>query len=406
MLTHRVPCPPDRGDRIRSYHLLRALAERFDVTLAAVADEPVSDTALHGLESLTSQVLLSRARPMHRRASAARAMLTGQAITPAAMHARRLARRLVTLHRRDPFDTVLTYCTGMTGYTQALRAACPDRPFRHVLDLVDVDSLKWQRYAEEARGPMRLVYAAEARRLRAVEAGRVVPFDAVTVISAHEAGRYAESVTTEHRPVVVGNGVDLERFYPAYQDERDGRDPVLVFTGVMSYKPNADAAVWFARGVMPRVRAAVPEARFDIVGKSPSPRVRALGELPGVRVVGAVDDTAEYLRRSAVAVAPMRIAPGVQNKVLEAMACGLPVVCSSPAAGGIDAEPGRDLLVADSEADTAALCVRLLLNTDERAAIGAAARRQAEARYRWPAAAAPMLDLLDPTHPPAMIRTA
>ncbi len=388
MLTHRVPYPPDRGDRIRAYHLLKAMATRFDVTLVAIADEPVAPSSLNKLESLCDSVLLAQARPMRRRASAARALLTGQAITPAAMHDPALAKQLIQLHRLKPFDTVLTYCTGMIGYTQQLLSE--SNPPRHVLDLVDVDSLKWAGFAQQSRGPMRLVYQAESRRLRAVEAGQVVPFDAVTVISDAEAQRYAEHVTDQHTPIVVGNGVDLDRFKPGPAIN----EPVLIFTGVLSYKPNIDAVVWFARQVMPRILAAVPRARFDIVGKSPSAQVTVLDELPGVRVVGPVDDTADSLRGSAVAVAPMQIAPGVQNKVLEAMACGLPVVCSSAAAGGIDASPGEHLIVADTAADYAAQCVRLLLNPDERARLGSAARYLVQHRYDWPTATLPMLELI------------
>lgn len=390
MLTHRVPYPPDRGDRIRAYHLLEAMATRFDVTLAAIADEPVTPSSLDRLESLCHEVLIVPARPIARRAQATRALLTGQAITPAAMHDRTLVKQLVALHRDEPFDTVLTYCTGMIGYTKALFAEA-NRP-RHVLDMVDVDSLKWARYAEQSRGPMRLVYQAEARRLRAVEAGRVVPFNAVTVISDAEGQRYTQHVTDQQKPIVVGNGVDLNRFKPAAPT----REPVITFTGVMSYKPNVDAVTWFARQVMPRILAAVPEARFDIVGKSPSPAVKLLTELPGVRVVGPVENTADSLRASMIAVAPMKIAPGVQNKVLEAMACGLPVVCSSAASSGIDAQPDEHLLVSDDAPDVAAHCARLLLNPDERDRLGSAARYCVQHRYDWMSATAPMLDLLEP----------
>jgi len=390
MLTHRVPYPPDRGDRIRAYHLLEALAARYDVTLAAIADEPVEPATMDRLDALCERVLTAEARPRQRRAAAAKALLTGRAITPAAMYDRALAQRLIRLHEREPFDAVLTYCTGMIGYAKLL-LSLPRKP-RHVLDLVDVDSRKWAGFAEATRGPMRVVYQAESRRLRAVEAGRVVPFDAITVISAAEAQRYREHVTREHAPIVVGNGVDLQRFAPGPPID----EPVFVFTGVLSYKPNVDAATWFARRVMPRVLAAVPDARFDIVGKSPTREVMALNELPGVRVVGPVADTAEVLRQAMVAVAPMRIAPGVQNKVLEAMACGLPVVCSTPAASGIDADPGEHLIVSDTEADTAAACSRLLLNPGERREIGAAARYRVQQSYDWTGRLAPMIDLLEP----------
>ena len=394
MLTHRVPHPPDRGDRIRAYHLLRELSGRFDVTLAAIADEPIAQHTRDELARLTAETLLVKAKPMQRRALAAKALITGRPITPAAMLDRSLARRLVALHRDKPFDTVLTYCTGMVGYVAHLLADPDAQPFRHVLDLVDVDSVKWSRYAESARGPMRLVYAAEARRLREVEAGRVVPFDCVTVISEAERDRYCQQVRAEIEPVVVGNGVDLERFKPADSSGETG--PVIVFTGVMSYRPNIEAVTWFARRVMPRVLAAVPDARLDIVGKSPTPAVRVLDELPGVRVVGPVVDTADHLRDAALAVAPLKIAPGVQNKVLEAMACGLAVVCSSAAAAGIDAQRGRHLFVADDETDTAARCAQLLLSPDERAAIGRRARQRVQERYRWPRTLAPMLTLIDP----------
>lgn len=394
MLTHRVPYPPDRGDRIRAYHLLEALATRFDVTLAAIADEPVAPDTSTRLASLCQRVLIAPVGQITRSAAAVRALLTRQAITPAAMHDRALSDQLIRIHRSEPFDAMLTYCTGMIGYAQQLLDE--PRPPRHVLDLVDVDSLKWARFAEQTRGPIRLIYKAESQRLRGVEAGDAVPFEALTVISDAEAKRYREHVTDRHEPAVVGNGVDLEWFSPAEQTD----EPVLIFTGVMSYKPNVDAVVWFVRQVMPRIRAAVPGARFDIVGKSPSRQVAVLDELPGVRVVGPVADTAASLRASAVAVAPMQIAPGVQNKVLEAMACGLPVVCSSAAASGIDATPGGHLLVADGAADVAAQCVRLLLNPGDRSRLGRAARYRVEQRYDWASATAPMLELIAPQMSP------
>ena len=399
MLTHRVPYPPDRGDRIRAYHLLKQVSTRFDVTLAAIADEPVTSATLAELERFASQVLLVEARLIRRRAAAARAMILGQAITPAAMLDTKLANQLIQLHAHQPFDTVLTYCTGMVGYTRALRDTPGSQPFRHVLDMVDVDSQKWANFAEQTNGPMRLVYAAEARRLRSVEAGQAVDFDAITVISDAEAERYRDAVTATHSPIVVGNGVDLERFYPAAPQVQENTPPRIVFTGVMSYKPNIDAVTWFARKVMPRITAAIPQASFAIVGKSPTPGVIALGELPGIEVVGPVEDTAEQLRGASLAVAPMQIAPGVQNKVLEAMACGLAVVCTSAAAAGIDAQPGRDLLIADREADTAAHCVRLLTHPGYRIEVGQDARRRVEQRYHWAAAMTPMLGLLEPTRP-------
>ncbi|MEM1353465.1 MAG: TIGR03087 family PEP-CTERM/XrtA system glycosyltransferase [Planctomycetota bacterium] len=394
LLTHRVPCPPDRGDRIRSYHLLRALSRRANVTLGAISDEPLSRVQRDLLGSLVEVALVLPTDRWAMRRRAGMALLTGRAITPGAHFHPGLARALAKQHRRQPFDTVVTYCSGMLAYTRGLLGyGGANRP-RHILDLVDVDSVKWSQYAERARGPMGLVYAAEARRLRRAEAGELVHFDAVTLISEQEREAYRQRVTSGIEPVVAGNGVDLTHFVPEVALAEADREPVVVFTGVLSYRPNIDAAAWFARRVMPRVLAAAPRARFDIIGKSPTAEVLALGELPGVRVVGPVTSTADHLRGAALAVAPLRIAPGLQNKVLEAMACGRPVVCSPEAAAGIDATPGTHLLVADDDAATARQVVSLLHNPEQRARLGDAARQQVETHYDWPARLSPLLDLI------------
>ncbi|MFI4859055.1 MAG: TIGR03087 family PEP-CTERM/XrtA system glycosyltransferase, partial [Phycisphaerales bacterium JB063] len=345
LLTHRLPFPPDRGDRIRSYNLLKALARYHDVTLGTCCDAPPTDEQIDGLRRY-ADIIYQRIRPMRRRAVAARALLQGRAATPAAYTHPGLVNELVQTHLDHPFDVVVTFCTGMAHYAEAIQH-CGGQPVRHVLDLVDVDSAKWARYAKTSVGPMRAVYAAEAKQLRRYEAGRAVHADAISVISRNEARVYERSVTCAVNPTVASNGVDLDYFRPAPPSNR----PVCVFTGVMSYRPNIEAVNWFARLVFPNIRAKVSGARFVIVGKDPSASVRVLHKLPGVRVVGAVPDVRPYLHSAAVSVAPMRIAPGVQNKVLEAMACGRPVVCTPQAARGIDATPGEHLLTAHGPDD-------------------------------------------------------
>ncbi|MEM9416115.1 MAG: TIGR03087 family PEP-CTERM/XrtA system glycosyltransferase [Planctomycetota bacterium] len=389
LLTHRLPFPPDRGDRIRSYHLLKALARFHDVTLGTCCDAPPTDQQIDGLR-LHADIIYQRIRPMRRRACAARALLQGRAATPAAYTHPGLIHELVQTHLEQPFDVVVTFCTGMAHYAEAIQK-CGGQPVRHVLDLVDVDSAKWARYAKAGFGPMRAVYAAEARQLRRYEAGRVVHADAISVISRNEARVYERSVTCAVTPTVAGNGVDMNHYKPAPPCNR----PVCVFTGVMSYRPNAEAVNWFARRVFPQIRAKVSGARFVIVGKDPGASVRALHKLQGVRVVGAVPDVRPYLHSAAVSVAPMRIAPGVQNKVLEAMACGRPVVCTPQAARGIDAVPGEHLLTAHG-ADAFCDTVTALLRDPGRAAtIAAAARERVETHYTWHRALAPLVALVD-----------
>ena len=393
LLTHRLPFPPDRGDRIRAYHLLRGLSERCEVTLASVCEQSPTFDHLQVLRAHAGDVLFQRVGPGSQRGRAACAMARGKAGTPAAHYHCGLAQRLIARHRERPFDTVVTFCTGMTGYAKALQNSGGET-FRHVQDLVDVDSAKWARYARATPGPMRHIYALEARRLRTVERGELAPFDAISTISLREARLYQRTVTPQHKPIVAGNGVDTDYFSPGDEPQADAQ--TCVFTGVLSYKPNADAVAWFAHRVLPLVRERVPGARFNIVGRSPSPAVVALGQLPGVSVIGSVPDTRPYLRGAAVAVAPLTIAPGVQNKVLEAMACATPVVCSPQAARGIDALPGRDLLVASDAAAFADAVTALLIDPARAAAIGRDARQLVVDRYNWSAALAPLLDTIAP----------
>lgn len=388
MLTHRVPFPPDRGDRIRSYHLLKLLSRRFDVSLACVSEEPVSDLQRQELSRLTKRLSIERISPVKMKAGALRAVFTGGALTPAAFRHDRLARTIARWHAQRPFDAMLTFCTGMIEYTRPLQK----QGVRHVLDLVDVDSVKWTSYARAARAPMRWVYRTEARRLREVEAGRFDRVDAITVVSEREAKTYRKHVADHPLLSVVGNGVALDYFAP----QPDAGGSLIVFVGVMDYKPNVDGVVWFCDHVLPGLRQSVPGATFRIVGRDPDARVRALANLPGVEVTGPVADVREHLREATVVAAPLRIARGVQNKVLEAMASARAVVCSPHAAEGIDAEPGRHLLVADTPLEWVARLAGTITDHDHRRQIALSARKRVEERYDWDTQLNPMLNLLHP----------
>lgn len=275
MLTHRLPAPPNRGDRIRAFHLLGELSRHFNVSLACVSDhKPTAEEN----QLLRDRVERCAVRVIGGRSSHLRglvALAQGRAATPACFFRRDLAERIVSWHRDQPFDAVLTFCSGMIRYADAVLRATPDgrpRP-RHVLDLVDVDSSKWSAYARQRRlgwlDPMRWVYAAEARRLRPIEAGASVPFDRVTVVSEREASEYRRTVGDASRLSVVSNGVDLDAYSPGPPWEGEDAMPRVVFVGQMDYPPNVEAVRWFARRVWPEVRAAVPAAVFRIVGRSP-----------------------------------------------------------------------------------------------------------------------------------------
>lgn len=392
-LTHRVPYPPDRGDRIRSYHLLDFLSRRFDVAVACTSDEIVRLAQRQHLQEFARRVSIEAIDPTYSKARALAMLAAGSPLTPAYFFRHRLARTIQRWHAQDPFDAVLTICTGMIHYARLVTApaGAPAEGFpRHVLDLVDVDSLKWETYAANARPPMSWLYALEGKRLAPIEAGSQDRLDAVTLVSESEAEVYRQRAPQAPAPAVVSNGVDLGYFSPT----PDPMTRTIVFVGVLDYAPNVEGIIWFVRQVMPLLKPRVPEMRLLVIGKHPTQAVQALGREPGVEVVGAVSDVRVYLARAAAVIAPLQMARGVQNKVLEGMAAGRAVVCSPHAAKGIDAQPGRDLLVADTPQEWVETLDRLLRETQHRRTIAQAARQRVEDRYAWATCLEPMAKLL------------
>jgi sugar transferase (PEP-CTERM/EpsH1 system associated) len=394
MLTHRLPYPPDRGDRIRSFHLLKHLSHHFDIAIACVSDEPVWLQHHQLLSTMARRVDIQPISGLFKPLRGAMALLTGRPVTPALHFRQGLAQTIQQWHEQQPFDAVLTFCTGMIDYarliTRPRRPKSGAKPVRHVLDLVDVDSLKWASYAKTSWPPMRWVYGAEARRLRRVEAGDFDHFDAVTVISEAEADAYRQHVGDHPGLAVVGNGVDLKYFSPM----NDAGTKNIVFVGVLNYRPNYEGVVWFAHHVMPKLRQRVPEAKFQIVGRHPTPRIEQLAEQPGVEVVGSVPDVRAFLESAVAVIAPLQIARGVQNKVLEAMACARAVVCSQAAAQGVAAVDGEHLLAAQDPDQWVNHLERVLTDADLRTRLGASARQFVEQHYTWKDRLAPMVQIL------------
>jgi sugar transferase (PEP-CTERM/EpsH1 system associated) len=240
---------------------------------------------------------------------------------------------------------------------------------------------------------MRQVWAREGKTLLELERRAAREFDHSIFVSEAEARHFAD-LAPETAPRVgwVDNGVDLDRFDPARETASPygGSAPVIVFTGTMNYRPNIEAVAWFATEVMPLLRARDPAPQLHIVGANPAPAVTALAALPGVHVTGAVADIRPFIAHATVAVAPLRIARGIQNKVLEAMAMARPVVASPQAFEGVRAQPGRDLLVAEGAAEMAAQVAAVL--DGGHPGLGAAARAAVAAGHDWSAA----LKRLDP----------
>lgn len=387
LLAHRIPWPPDKGDKIRSFHLLRHLARRHRVHLAAFVDAAQDWQYATALRDLCVEVKLFARPRLRTPLLAAGAFWRGQSLTEALYRDNALRRWAKNLHQRGGIDAVLVYSSAMAQYAQDFGDVT------RVIDFVDVDSEKWREYAQSKSWPLRALYQREARLLLKHERAVASAFDQSLFVSAAEAGLFRALAPESHQRVDFWrNGVNADYFSPQAQPVLDAASPyaeqeqAIVFTGLMSYWPNVDAVCWFAESVFPGVRQRFANASFNIVGADPAAQVRALARLPGVRVSGRVADVRPWLAHAALAVAPLRIARGIQNKVLEAMAMAKPVVLSAEALQGIDAQDGYELLLArDAPAMQEAVC-RVL--EGRAAGVGAAARRFVLSQFDWEASLA------------------
>jgi sugar transferase (PEP-CTERM/EpsH1 system associated) len=383
-LTHRLPYAPNRGDRVRAYHLLRLLSRRADVDLLSLvhdADEASHAGDLSSLAASVTTVSVPRVRNLLRTAAF---LPTSRPATHTMLDAPDLNDAVASLARRSP-DVVLAYCSGMARC--ALEPSLAGRPF--VLDMVDVDSAKWGDMAQKGRFPLSFVYAREARVLRGFEA--LASRRAVSTLVVTEKERQTlAAIAPDARVEVVPNGVESARLRPT---SPPAGQPVVVFCGVMNYAPNEEAVVWFVRHVWPLVVARQPDARFEIVGASPPPAVQALAAAPGVTVVGSVPEVAPYLWKAAVSVAPLLTARGVQNKVLEAIAAGLPTVVTPVVAEGLPKLVFAACRVAGSpELFAAAVVDYLQRPPDERRALALAVDFGS---LSWDRTLAPVYDILE-----------
>ncbi len=382
-LAHRAPFPPNRGDKIRSYHLLRYLSERARVHLVAFGEgEADFDVPADLAERLAGIAIVRRSKPQALAAVEALAKDLPVSLTAFASPALRAAVAQVRA------DAVYCFSGQMAQY---LPASVPT-----VMDFVDVDSAKFAGFADTGSAPMRWMMRREARLLAAFERGVAARVRASVFVSEAEAALF-RSGGAQGRIEAVENGIDAVAFDPSRSQASSAipdafrAQPLVVFTGQMDYRPNVEAVTWFAAEVLPLLHATHPTLRFAIVGRAPTVAVQALGN-DRVIVTGGVDDVRPWLAAADVCVAPLKLARGIQNKVLEAMAMARPMVASVAAAEGID--HGGTLRVADDAADHAAQIGAVLRDPAAAAALGKAARAQVLTRYDWQARLAPLDALL------------
>ncbi len=356
-LAHRIPYPPNKGDKIRSYQVLKYLASRHEVYLACLIDDDRDLRCVEDVRRIVSEVMYERINPWRQRLAMLRALFTGMPLTVLHFYLPSFHQRLRALMQKEKFDALFVYSSNMAEYVKDVSI-----PVR-VIDYCDLDSEKFKQYAEKVPSPFSWLYRLEGKRLAAYEKQAAEYFDHVIFIGPEESKLFACNGFAD-KIALMSNGIDFERYagppLPALESK-----PYVLFTGAMDYLPNIDAAHWFASAIFPELRKHLPELRFYIAGSNPTSKIRRLhNPSRGVIVTGYVEDIRPYVKNARVFVAPMRIARGMQTKILEAMACGVPVVTSPAAAAGINGRHGQEVLVANTVADYVQQVLQLLTDAD------------------------------------------
>ena len=398
-LVHRIPYPPNKGDKVRSYHILKHLAARHRVFLGTFADDPDDLQHVARLRELCAELRVIELSPRLARLRSVSGFAANEPLSVAYYRNAELARWVDSTLAKEAIDACIVFSSAMAQYV-----AGADAPRTVLIDFVDVDSAKWAQYANSRWWPLSWVYRREGSRLLAFEraaADRATRAFFVTDAEADLFRRLAPGCVG--RIETIGNGVDTEQYAPSQalpSPFATGSLPV-VFTGAMDYWPNVDGVRWFAEEVLPRVLDALPNAHFTIVGMRPTAAVKALASAR-VTVTGTVPDVRPYLQHAAVVVAPLRVARGIQNKILEAMAMARPVVATDACGAGIDAVNGRHFVTAHDAATMADAVVSLLRDGEAARMMGNAARARIVARYTWAA----QLRLLEEALAPATLSAA
>jgi polysaccharide biosynthesis protein PslH len=380
-LVHRLPYPPNKGDKVRSYHLLRHLCRSHRVHLGTFIDDPEDEVHLSVVQNLCASVHVARIQPRLSRLASLRGLMTGEPLTLPYYRDSELASWVAAVQAKHSVEAAVVFSSCMAQYTEGID------PNRVLVDFVDVDSAKWTDYAPQHRWPLSWLFRREGTHLLSYERALAAKVRHSFFATEKEAALFLGAAPEcAARVSAMNNGVDAGYFAPSsdrLSPFASGETPI-VFTGAMDYWPNVDAVTWFAREALPKLRERRPGLRFHIVGRNPTPAVLALAG-DAVSVSGTVPDVRPYLQHAAVVVAPLRLARGIQNKILEAMAMGRPVVAASECVQALHAQPGSELVSAEKIDDYVVAVERLLAEPATASAVGSAGRMRVLANYDWAA---------------------
>jgi sugar transferase (PEP-CTERM/EpsH1 system associated) len=378
-LVHRIPYPPNKGDKIRSYHILKHLSHNHRIHLGTFIDDEKDWEYVEKLKEICGETCFVKLDPQASRVRSLSGLIANQPLTLPYYRDAGLQKWVNNLLDTRHINNILVFSSAMAQYVnESCSTHC-------VIDFVDVDSDKWKQYSKTKPWPLNWLYRRESRLLLEYERKIAKAFDASAFVSETESDFFKQlAPETAAKVTYFNNGVDAEYFSPEnintnpYQSDTD----TLVFTGVMDYWANIDAVEWFAHNIFTLIRTQLPSVEFYIVGSKPTARVTALSALPGITVTGSVEDIRPYIAHAALVVVPLRIARGIQNKVLEAMAMEKTVIASPQAAEGIRALHSQELFVEDKEQNFADRIIAQIKNGPNMK-IGSAARARILKDYSW-----------------------
>lgn len=424
-IAHRIPYPPNKGDKIRSFNEIKYLSQRHEIHLACLVDDPKDLKYVDNLKKYCKTVNVVLINPKLARLKGILYLFSKKPLSVPYFYSKKLQQTINHLLSTNNYDAILCFSSPMAEYV--FRSVVHSRwsidhgnklstidqqpstnnhqPATKIMDFVDVDSDKWLQYSKYTKFPYSWIYRLEAHRLARYEQTIAESFDHSIFVSKKEAELFQKQNPHIMNITAISNGVDLEHFNPelvdslwsvANGDKLDhplatnnhqpttiNQHPILLFTGAMDYFANTDGVKWFVSEVFPLIKREIPLAKFYIVGSRPTKEVRKLADHNGVLVTGFVEDIRKYLAKATIYVAPLRIARGIQNKILEAMAMGIPVVATPTAFEGIEAESGRDLIVEEDPEKFSHQVIKLLKGHDLKEYFRNNARKLTESNYSW-----------------------
>lgn len=381
-IAHRTPFPPNKGDKIRSYNILKYLSARYTVDVAFLVEDVNDLQHLNELKEFASSIFYAVIPSYKKLTAAISAFSHRDPISTHYFYSKKLQESIDHYFHANLPSCVFCFSSPTAEYVFQSQYFVQLQESSHLLmDLIDLDSLKWSQYAQRSNPLMRQIYKREARLLARYEEQIARMFNSLLLVSEAEKQLCPQPV--REKVAVVPNGVDLIKFFPDQGKGKLSDGPVIVFTGAMDYWPNVDAVTWFSKEIFSLILSQEPTVRFFIVGANPTPEVLALGRKKNIVVTGSVEDIREYIALADICVAPLRIARGIQNKVLEAMAMGKAVVATPQAIEGISAESSQQVMIANSVDAFAQAVVHLLRAKDARLLLGKRARNAMELHYSW-----------------------